>query len=496
MTSLDVRAIDTAALRKAARPRIKHELAVFIAEAAFDRAVERGTKDTTREIGGVLVGEVLHDDSGPYLNIEATIDALHADEKGAELTFTHATWEHIHKEMDTRYEGKRVVGWYHTHPGFGVFLSDRDQFIHNSFFNLPYQVALVYDPKSKEHGVFGWRDNEVWRLRRYAIGAREHTWDGNRTTAKPVEKKAKEPDRGDDRPARTDASRRDRDERDDDDRIGTLSTVVMVAVVLVLLAGFAGHWIGSSGANAAVTQAQVEIAKARGEGTQLAVAQLQHELVGVLRETLGDEAVQRPVLQALTALDVAIATLGPVLPGGPVARPSPVGSSPDGSPSRDATLPGPTAATPTTPTAAPSPADAQRAQTLAQLQAVRARLIEVANARGSAEAALAAIQRVTRQGAELRGDLVREVADQRAGIGVLYAELAADVAKAGDARRAKRLLATAARLDPGGRSRYEAQLRGFDKGATLPPSGDAPAGSMPWMPRLTAPSTPDAGDSR
>jgi hypothetical protein len=99
----------------------------------------------------------------------------------------------------------------------------------------------------------------------------------------------------------------------------------------------------------------------------------------------------------------------------------------------------------------------------------------VANARGSAEAALAAIQRVTRQGAELRGDLVREVADQRAGIGVLYAELAADVAKAGDARRAKRLLATAhlARLDPGGRSRYEAQLRGFDKGATLPPSGDA-----------------------
>jgi hypothetical protein len=82
----------------------------------------------------------------------------------------------------------------------------------------------------------------------------------------------------------------------------------MVAVLLVLLAGFAGHWIGSSGANAAITQAQVEIAKARGEGTQLAVAQLQHELVGVLRETLGDEAVQRPVLQALTALDVAIAT--------------------------------------------------------------------------------------------------------------------------------------------------------------------------------------------
>ncbi|TMQ25117.1 MAG: hypothetical protein E6J90_06620, partial [Deltaproteobacteria bacterium] len=121
--------------------------------------------------GGVLVGEVLRDDAGPYLRIDATIDALHADEKGAELTFTHATWEHIHKEMDGKHQDKRVVGWYHTHPGFGVFLSDRDQFIHKSFFNLPFQVAFVYDPKSREHGMFTWHDNEVWRARRYWIGA-------------------------------------------------------------------------------------------------------------------------------------------------------------------------------------------------------------------------------------------------------------------------------------------------------------------------------------
>ena len=65
MTSLDVRAIDTAELRKAPRPRIKHELTVVIAETAFDRAVERGGKDTSREIGAVLVGEALHDDSSP-----------------------------------------------------------------------------------------------------------------------------------------------------------------------------------------------------------------------------------------------------------------------------------------------------------------------------------------------------------------------------------------------------------------------------------------------
>jgi hypothetical protein len=59
MSSLDVRAIDKSDLKKKARPAVAQELTVFIAEAAFDRAVERGSKDTTREIGGVLVGEVL-----------------------------------------------------------------------------------------------------------------------------------------------------------------------------------------------------------------------------------------------------------------------------------------------------------------------------------------------------------------------------------------------------------------------------------------------------
>ncbi|MBC7978909.1 MAG: Mov34/MPN/PAD-1 family protein, partial [Myxococcales bacterium] len=184
MSSLDVRAIDAKELRAVAAPAAKQAFRVFLSEAAFDRAVARGDTDTTREIGGVLIGELLRDDAGPYLRIDGTIDALHAEEKGAELTFTHATWEHIHKEMDAKHQDKRVVGWYHTHPGFGIFLSDRDQFIHKSFFNLPFQVAFVYDPKSREHGMFTWHDNEISRVRCYWIGAREQTWDGPRA---PVE---------------------------------------------------------------------------------------------------------------------------------------------------------------------------------------------------------------------------------------------------------------------------------------------------------------------
>ena len=438
MSSLDVRAVDETDLRQTPRPITKHELTVFLSETAFDRAVARGDSDTTREIGGVLVGELRRDESGPYLAIETTIDALHAEEKGAELTFTHATWEHIHKEMDTTHKGKKVVGWYHTHPGFGVFLSDRDQFIHKSFFNLPFQVAFVYDPKSKEHGMFAWRDNEVWRLRRYAIGARDHTWDGNRNPAAPADKVDKvdkaEPER---------RSPRASESVDDGLGIGgSLGTFAMIAVVLMLIAGFVGHWLGASSTNAVLAQAQIEIAKARGEGAQLAIASLQNELVGLLRATIGDQAVHKPVAEAARELDGSIASLVALRP--PAATP----------------VPG-------APVAPPTPADPNIEAAITRLVAAREAFVRLAQDRSSAEATLAAISQMTRHGSDLRADLARDVAEQRAGLGTLYAELAKELERS-DPGRAARLLAAAAHLDPGNRGRYEAQLRKFEPKASLP----------------------------
>src|SRR5208337_2037861 len=70
------------------------------------------------------------------------------------VTFTADTWQHIQVLMDKQYPDLRIVGWYHTHPGHGVFLSEMDVFLHESFFGLPWQAALVYDPRSGEEGIF------------------------------------------------------------------------------------------------------------------------------------------------------------------------------------------------------------------------------------------------------------------------------------------------------------------------------------------------------
>ena len=51
----------------------------------------------------------------------------------------------------------------HILPGddWGVFLSGMDMFIQNNFFNIPYQVALVVDPRADTLGFFQWKHRRV-----------------------------------------------------------------------------------------------------------------------------------------------------------------------------------------------------------------------------------------------------------------------------------------------------------------------------------------------
>ena len=117
------------------------------------------------EVCGVLIGQ----DRDQRIEVAACIEGQNADEAGAHVTFTQDTWEHIYAVKDKKYPDERIVGWYHSHPGFGIFLSDHDTFIHKNFFSSPGQVAWVFDPHSDEEGCFGWVGGRIERLTRIAV---------------------------------------------------------------------------------------------------------------------------------------------------------------------------------------------------------------------------------------------------------------------------------------------------------------------------------------
>ena len=135
----------------------------IIRRNALDAIHGHGKSITSVEVCGVMVGNVYQDKYGPYLYITGAIRGDRASGRASQVTFTAETWSAIQAVMDREYPEDRIVGWYHTHPAFGVFLSGMDLFIQDHFFNLPWQVAFVYDPIGGDEGMFFWREGKADR---------------------------------------------------------------------------------------------------------------------------------------------------------------------------------------------------------------------------------------------------------------------------------------------------------------------------------------------
>ncbi len=127
--------------------------------------------DVRKEVGSFLVGDYLRQEGGLCAVITGFIEARYSDASSASLTFTHETWNYVDGQISQRFPGMRILGWHHTHPGYGVFLSDHDLFIQENFFNLPYQIAYVVDPIRGHKGFFQWKQGEVRPLSGYYVFA-------------------------------------------------------------------------------------------------------------------------------------------------------------------------------------------------------------------------------------------------------------------------------------------------------------------------------------
>ena len=133
---------------------------IFIYGDVLDEILDFSQRQLEREIGGFLMGG-LYEDGSAYIEIDQFLPATRTDSAFASLKFTHETWARLNKQIANEFKGQIVLGWHHTHPGFGIFLSHHDLFIHKNFFSQPWQVAMVVDPRQHELGFFCWTGTDV-----------------------------------------------------------------------------------------------------------------------------------------------------------------------------------------------------------------------------------------------------------------------------------------------------------------------------------------------
>jgi proteasome lid subunit RPN8/RPN11 len=133
---------------------------VVVSEAALETILAYSDADTTRERGGFLLGSVLTDEQ-TWIAVKHFHPATSARGDAASLTFTHETWAAVNREIAAHFPDEMVVGWHHTHPGLGAFLSGYDRFIQENFFREPWHIALVVDPRQRELVFYHWRGGAV-----------------------------------------------------------------------------------------------------------------------------------------------------------------------------------------------------------------------------------------------------------------------------------------------------------------------------------------------
>lgn len=137
------------------------ELLIFVDLDVMRDMEAHAQSNTNVELGGVMLGQQNIDESGrPFVVITDSLRARHYEATKGSFKFTHDTWTQITRERSEFRPDLEMVGWYHTHPGWSVFLSGMDLFICNNFFNRPLDVALVIDPCNDDRGWFQWTDGE------------------------------------------------------------------------------------------------------------------------------------------------------------------------------------------------------------------------------------------------------------------------------------------------------------------------------------------------
>ena len=135
--------------------RLEPVVSVFMTRPAYIRVCVHACSESI-EVGGAMIGEWCADrETGEqFVVVKHVLPARFTRQGAVYLTFTQDSLVDLHDQIEKRFPGEKIIGWYHTHPQMGVFLSHYDTWLHSHFFPEPWQVALVVEPYSSIAGFF------------------------------------------------------------------------------------------------------------------------------------------------------------------------------------------------------------------------------------------------------------------------------------------------------------------------------------------------------
>ncbi len=101
------------------------------------------------EVMGLLLGEVFEHMGNEYAIVrDVATTTLEASE--VSVKFDKRNMGELFNQLDSTGFDYMIVGWYHSHPGHGCFMSPKDMDTQRTMFSESFHCAIVVDPLNSE----------------------------------------------------------------------------------------------------------------------------------------------------------------------------------------------------------------------------------------------------------------------------------------------------------------------------------------------------------
>lgn len=149
------------------KPRKQELFEVYVDHGVLQGIIYHCKGYVPLEAIGFLTGSVYTWDRHVYAIVTGHIEGRSKSTR-VHVEFEKGAMGEVITQLRKNYTGSIIVGWYHSHPGYGCFLSSVDLTTHSSCFTEPFHVALVVDPVREDVMFYKSNDGSGYREATFA----------------------------------------------------------------------------------------------------------------------------------------------------------------------------------------------------------------------------------------------------------------------------------------------------------------------------------------